>query len=133
MRSALQMLGGVAVAGVVATGGTALTGAGVAWTGGITQTGFVGGTVSQTVQGATITSVSYLYGAQTAGDVTGVTVAFDDAYSNGKTLALVPSGGSAEGGFTSFVCSGAIASAAKTCTANLGSYRGMTALAITVS
>ncbi|HEY0534661.1 MAG TPA: hypothetical protein VGD29_24000 [Actinoplanes sp.] len=61
--SMLQLLGGVAVAGVVAAGTTAMTGSGLVWAGssGGVASQFVGGTLTQTVAGATITDVVYGY------------------------------------------------------------------------
>jgi len=61
--SLIQMAGGVAVAGVVAAGSTALTGTGLAFGGSGTGTAaqFVGGAVTQTVTGATLTSIAYDY------------------------------------------------------------------------
>jgi hypothetical protein len=65
--SMLQLLGGVAVAGAVAAGSTALTGTGLAWSGSATgsATQFVGGSVTQTVTGATVSGIAYNYVALT--------------------------------------------------------------------
>jgi hypothetical protein len=109
--SLLQMLGGVAVAGVVAAGATAVTGSGVVWGGGATgsDTQFVGGKVSQTVTGATISSVVYAFaddpGAKTETNLITITVANAD----GKSLTVSPSGGA---GFTTadeWTCTGTLA------------------------
>lgn len=92
--SMLQLLGGVAVAGVVAAGTTALTGSGVVWgttpgTGaGATQ--FVGGTLQQTVAGATIADVQYT--VDTTGTQTSrVTITVNGA--DGQFLTVTPAGG----------------------------------------
>jgi hypothetical protein len=74
MRSALQLLGGVAVAGVVATGSTAFTATGVTTNAGAAQ--FVGGVVSQTVSGATLSSVGYGFSDATNTSVTSVVLTF---------------------------------------------------------
>src|SRR6185295_10834764 len=57
----LQLVGGVAAAGVVAAGATAVTGSGVSWGvgSGVGNTAFVGGTITQTVSGAVVDSVAY--------------------------------------------------------------------------
>jgi len=54
--SMLQLLGGVAVAGAVAAGATAVTGSGVVFGGTATASKFVGGTLTQTVTGASVTA-----------------------------------------------------------------------------
>ena len=92
MRSALQLLGGVAVAGVVAAGSTALTGSGVTWGGsnGATASRVIGGTLVQAVTGVSVTHVVYL----TDGTGTHTTsIAVTVAGATGKTLTVTPSGG----------------------------------------
>jgi hypothetical protein len=110
--SMLQLLGGVAAAGVVAAGTTALTGSGVVWGNGTGAgaTQFVGGTLTQTVSGATIQSVAYtpktgdLTGTQTRTITVGV-IGADQMY-----LTLTPSGGTGLQGAVLWFCSGDIAS-----------------------
>ena len=68
MRSALQLFGGIAVAGVVAAGSTALTGMGITSS---QTTQAIGGTVTQTITGADLTSIVY---HPDASDPTGRTI-----------------------------------------------------------
>ncbi|MFC7275500.1 hypothetical protein ACFQS1_16040 [Paractinoplanes rhizophilus] len=91
--SMLQLLGGVAAAGVVAAGTTALTGTGVSWGGNGTgqATQYVGGRLTQTVSGgASITAVDYA--TNTVGDqVTSISVSVTGA--TGGYLTVTPAGG----------------------------------------
>jgi hypothetical protein len=57
MRTSSKIIGAVAVAGLVAAGGSAFTATGLARTAPASQ--YVGGTVSQSVTGATLSDVSY--------------------------------------------------------------------------
>jgi hypothetical protein len=87
MRNSYKVLTAVAVAGLALAGGSAFTGAGLGRTSGAPDSQFVGGTVSQTVTGATLTGVEYgfvgaLTGPQTS--VNKVTLTFADA-TGGKT------------------------------------------------
>jgi hypothetical protein len=91
----LQIAGGVVAAGIVAAGTTALTGSGVTFAGGSTTgvTGdnqFIGGTVSQVINGATINSVT-LTTDGTGTHTTKIVVVVAGA--NGKTLTITPTGG----------------------------------------
>jgi hypothetical protein len=56
MRKSTKFLGALAVAGLLAAGGSAFTSTGVTNNAGATQ--FVGGTISQNVTGATLSSLS---------------------------------------------------------------------------
>jgi hypothetical protein len=111
--SLLQLVGGVAVAGVVAAGTTALTGTGVSWggTGTGTSAQYVGGTLTQTVSGgASITAVNYTTsssGVNVNGDqITGIAVSVTGA--NGAYLTVTPATGGAglTGGANEWHCSG---------------------------
>jgi hypothetical protein len=97
MRNMVQLLGGVAVAGAVAAGSTAFTAnSGLAFAGSSTGTAtqFVGGQVTQTVTGATISTVAYAFADGAAKtQVNGVTITFSDSAANGKTVTLTPGGG----------------------------------------
>ena len=84
MRTSLRILAGLAVAGVLAAGSFAFTSTGVTNSAGATQ--FVGGTISQSVTGATLATVVYGFSdapANTA--VHTVALTFSDANSDGKT------------------------------------------------
>ncbi|MFG1989156.1 hypothetical protein ACGFJ7_04130 [Actinoplanes sp. NPDC048988] len=86
----LQIVGGVAAAGVIATGATALTGHGVAFGGSATPDQFVGGTIQQTVSGgATVTNV--VYGRDLSGTkITSIAVTISGA--DTRYLTLTPTG-----------------------------------------
>jgi hypothetical protein len=128
----LQLLGGVAVAGVVAAGTTAFTGAGVT----PTTTGansFVGGVATQQVYGATVSNVAYHFlDAPTNTQLDVVTITFANGNADTKTPLMVPSGGALNGA-TGFVCTPINGSHISTCTINAGSYDGtLASIAITV-
>jgi hypothetical protein len=107
MRNLIQLAGGVAVAGVVAAGSTAFTaGGGIAFDG--TGTGqttqFVGGTVTQTVSGATLDLVDYTWTDTTTKTILAtVVLTFADATS-GKTPTLATTGITASGGAHVWTC-----------------------------
>ena len=90
MRNSYKVLTAVAVAGLALAGGSAFTGAGLSTTGAASAPQFVGGTVTQTVTGATLTGIDYGFvggptGPQTT--VNQVTLTFADA-TGGKTPAI---------------------------------------------
>ncbi|WP_203815403.1 hypothetical protein [Paractinoplanes ferrugineus] len=106
----LQIAGGVVAAGIVAAGTTALTGSGVSFAGGSTPgvTGdnqFIGGTVTQVINGATINSVT-LTTDGTGSHTTRIVVVVAGA--NGKTLTITPTGGTLTAPATQWSCSGNI-------------------------
>jgi hypothetical protein len=104
--SMLQLLGGVAAAGVVAAGTTALTGTGVSWGGSNngTATAFIGGTLTQTVTGgATITDVNYGLNGTEVNSIQVVVAGASGAY-----LTLTPVGTGLTSADT-WKCSGSIA------------------------
>jgi hypothetical protein len=100
MRSMLQLLGGVAVAGVVAAGSTALTGMGMTSS---QTTQAIGGTVTQTVTGADLTSIVY---HSVGADVTGrtidkMTITFTGAIGKGFALVTKNGVGATDTGYSS--------------------------------
>jgi hypothetical protein len=128
MRKSTKFLGAVAVAGLIAAGGSAFTGTGVTNGAGATQ--FVGGTVSQSVTGATLSSVTYSFAdapANTA--VHSVALVFADENTLAKTPTVTFTGGNA----VAFTCD-VIAATTRlsTCTTAGVDGVGVTSLAITV-
>lgn len=116
MRSALQLLGGVAVAGIVATGGSALAVGGNALTGqGLTNsagaTQYVGGSATMTVNGVTLNSIAYAMDAGKNGIAT-ITVNVTDA--NGKTPTVSVSGGTWGAGSAGTITCTSVGSASAT-------------------
>jgi hypothetical protein len=93
MRSMLQLLGGVAVAGAVAAGATAFTATGLTNSAGSTQ--FVGGTISQTVTGTALSSIAYAYTDVTDTTVDYITLTFADANADTKAVTAVGTLGNA--------------------------------------
>jgi hypothetical protein len=132
MRKSAKIITALSVAGLAVAAGSAFTGTGVATTGQASAAQFVGGTVSQSVSGATLTTVEYSFddaGANTRVDSIALTFS---GTANGRTVAVTPTGGS--GG--TFDCTDT-ASNASTCTfvpadAETG-YTGLASLAVTVS
>jgi hypothetical protein len=147
MRNLIQLAGGVAVAGVVAAGSTAFTagaGLGLTETSTATATRFIGGTVTQTVTGARVNGIAFAYANGPSNtQITGVTITFNDASADGKTVVVTPGGGAYGNSSVAdqFYC-GAVASASVTCITALTSdgthaaasyYAGLTTLQIAVS
>jgi hypothetical protein len=92
-RNTKKLIGAVAVAGIVAAGGSAFTGTGV--TDAAAGSQFVGGTVSQTITGATLNDIAY--GFTNAADTTinAVTLTFEaDALGKHVSIALAGNGAS---------------------------------------
>ncbi|MGO4247928.1 hypothetical protein AB4Y87_12005 [Paenarthrobacter sp. RAF54_2] len=132
MRKSAKIITALSVAGLAVAAGSAFTGTGVTKTGQASADQFVGGTVSQTVSGATLTTIAYGFDDADANTrVNSITLTFAGTV-NGRAVAATPSGGS--GG--TFTCS-ATASNASSCTfvpadTETG-YTGLTSLAVTVS
>jgi hypothetical protein len=132
MRMSAKIITALSVAGLAVAAGSAFTGTGVATSGDAAAAQFVGGTVSQSVTGATLTDITYTFddaGANTR--VESIALAFSGT-ADGRTVAAAPSGGS--GG--TFTCT-AVSSNASTCTfvpaTTETGYTGLTSLAVTVS
>lgn len=132
MTRNIKLLGAVAVAGLAAAAGSALTGTGLATGGTAASPQFVGGTITQSVTGATLTSIVYGYADPTTKTaVNSITLTFAST-ADAVHVAAVPSGGS--GG--TFSCSD-VSSNSSSCTfaattTELG-YTGLTSLAVTTS
>jgi hypothetical protein len=132
MRKSAKLITALSVAGLAVAAGSAFTGTGVATAGQAAADQFVGGTVSQSVTGATLTNIAYGYadaGPKTL--VNSIALTFSGT-ANGRVVAAAPTGGS--GG--TFSCT-AVASNASTCTflptdAETG-YINLDSLAVTVS
>jgi hypothetical protein len=129
MRKSTTVIAAVTAAGLVTIGGSAFTGTGVTNNAGASQ--FVGGTVNQTVSGATLSNVAYTFGdapANTAVHSVALTFA---AGATGKTVAITISGGNA----VVFDCEaiGATTANTSTCLTAGADIVGATSLAVTVS
>src|SRR5664280_3363816 len=97
MRKSSKIISAAAIAVLAAAGGTAFTATGVATGSQARDAQFIGGAVSQHVDGATLNSIVYGFdggptGPKTA--VTTVTLTFTDAVVDGHTVGVTPSGGS---------------------------------------
>jgi hypothetical protein len=129
MRRSTTLIAAVAAAGLAAIGGSAFTGTGVTNSAGASQ--FIGGTVNQTVSGATLANVAYTFGdapANTAVHSVALTFAVGAA---GQTVAITISGGNA----VVFNCEavGATTANISTCLTAGADIVGATSLAVTVS
>ena len=128
MRTITKIAIGTAVAGLVAATGSAFTGSGLTNNAGSSQ--YVGGTISQTISGATLTSIDYSFGdapANTA--VNSVALTFADSNADGKTPTVAFTGGNA----VTFTCT-AIDSTThvSTCTTDGADRVGITSIAVSV-
>ncbi|MDT7550389.1 MAG: hypothetical protein QOE84_2783 [Actinomycetota bacterium] len=130
MNTKHKLFGALAVAGVIAASGSAFTGTGLGNTAPATQ--FVGGTVSQTVTGATLAGIAYSFADAPANTLVNSIALTFTTTADGRTVAVAPAGGT--GG--TFTCT-AVSSNASTCTFAAADtetgYLGLTGLAVTVS
>lgn len=99
MRNMIQLVSGVAVAGVVAAGSTAFTAAGVTITPAST---YMGGTATVSVTGATVSGVNYVLASATS--LTRVAVTMSDANFNSKTMTIAFTGGTPANVTDIFTC-----------------------------
>jgi hypothetical protein len=129
MRSHNKLLGTALVVGILAATGSAYTGTGLTNSAGSSK--FVGGTISQSVTGATLASVDYTFGdapANTA--VHSVALTFADANADGITPTIAFTGGNA----VAFTCDViAVGTHLSTCTTAGADRTGVTSLAVTVA
>jgi hypothetical protein len=128
MRTSAKVLSALSVAGLAVVAGSAFTGTGLATTAGSSQ--FVGGTVSQSVSGATLQGLVYGFvDNNTKTDVNQVTLTFA-AGVLGKTPTVVLTGGTA----ATFTCGAIDAAGTSVCNAAAAtSQTGVTSAAVTVS
>ncbi|MCW2541491.1 MAG: hypothetical protein JWN95_3216 [Frankiales bacterium] len=128
MRKSTKFLAAVAFAGLAAAGGSAFTGSGVTNNAGASQ--FVGGTVSQSVTGATLSSLEYSYADASNTAIHSALLTFADADSDGKAVGIVFTGGNA----AAFTCTAIEAVGhTSTCTPVAADETAVTSAAITVS
>ncbi len=137
MRNSYKVLTAVAVAGLALAGGSAFTGAGLSTTAPTSQ--FVGGTVSQTVTGATLSGIAYKFVGDEAGAETGpqtsvrqVILTFASPLDSPRTVNITPNGA----GTGTFACDVIVSSTSTvTCTHEDPStgYAGLTSLDVKVS
>jgi hypothetical protein len=128
MRTSHKLLGAALVVGVLATTGSAFTGSGLTNSAGASQ--FVGGTISQSVTGATLASLQYTFGdapANTA--VHSFALTFADGNADGVTPTVVLTGGNA----VAFTCDViAVTTHLSTCTTAGVDRTGVSSVAVTV-
>jgi hypothetical protein len=134
MRKSYKVLTAVAVAGLALAGGSAFTGTGVTTTGTAASAQFVGGTVSQSVTGATLDSIVYGFTDGTDSKVSTIRLTFTGT-ADGHAVTAGPAGGGA--GVGTFSCSATSANVSD-CTYTAGTdlflgYTGLTSLDVTVS
>lgn len=131
MRKSAKIITALSVAGLAVAAGSAFTGGGLTSTAG--ETKFVGGSVTQSIKGATLEGINYTYvagGSNTA--VSSVTLTFaDDVATYGKTVGALLGGGTG----TNLACVGALdeINHAITCSSDGTGYSNASSLAVTVS
>jgi hypothetical protein len=127
MRKSQKIALALGLGAAALAGGTAFTGTGLATTAPTTQ--FLGGTVSQSVTGATLSGVDYQFTTPANTEVNSIALTFANT-ADGHTVTVAPTGGTG-----SFTCS-AVSNNASNCTfdgvAGTG-YTGLTSLDVTVS
>lgn len=130
MRKSAKIFTALSVAGLAVAAGSAFTGTGVTTSGQAASEQFVGGTVNQTVTGATLDSLVYGFTDGTKTAVNEVTLTFADA-TGGKTPTLSLTGGTA----ATFTCTTVDGTTfVSVCTAATGtSQTGVISAAVTVS
>lgn len=134
MRKSHKILTAVAVAGIAFAGGSAFTGTGLTTT--VDASQFIGGQVSQTVTGATLSGVDYDFTDTAQGTVNGINLSFAGDTPDGAPVTVTPKG---VGGGT-FDCTAVSTGASpstSTCTfipsdEDETGYTGLTGLDITV-
>jgi hypothetical protein len=132
MRTSAKLLTAAAFVGLVATGGAAFTGSGLSTSGTAASDAFVGGTVSQSIKGATLTDISYSYVDASNTAIAGAALTFaDEPATYGKAVTAVLSGGTG----TNLTCPGTLSSTVHvvTCASDASGYTGATSLAVTVA
>ncbi|MFD1212690.1 hypothetical protein ACFQ36_11640 [Arthrobacter sp. GCM10027362] len=126
MRTSAKFLTAATVAGLTFAAGSAFTGAGVTNNAGATQ--FIGGTVTQTVTGATLNSVVYGFSDAPANTtVNEVTLTFGDT-TDGKIPTIALTGGAG----TAFTCT-AIDPETNVSSCTGGSQADLESIAVTVN
>ena len=129
MRMSLKIVAGLAAAGVVATASSAFTATGLSTTGTAASAQFVGGTISQAVTGASISTIAYGYvNSTTKTHVNSITLTFT-ATEAGRAVTAVATGGTG-----TFTC-GVTASNSSTCAHSVPGTgtTGITSLDVTVA
>lgn len=132
MRKSAKIFTALSVAGLAVAAGSAFTGTGVATAGQAAADQFVGGTVSQSVSGATLTNVGYSFAdADHNTLVNSIALTFSGT-ADGRVVSVAPSGGS--GG--TFTCTDVVSNGS-TCTFHPATtetgYVNLGSLAVTVS
>lgn len=130
MRTAVKIAGGLAAAALAAMGTSALTGSGLSTSGSAAAPQFIGGSVTQSVTGATMTSVAYGFADTTNTAIHSAVLTFANADADTKAVTLVFTGGNA----AAFTCTAIEATNhTSTCTADTADETGAASAAITVS
>lgn len=133
MRKSAKIIAALSIAGLTVAAGSAFTGGGLSTIGSAAADAYVGGSVDQSIKGATLENISYAYvagGSNTA--VSSVTLTFkDEAVTYGKVVTAVLY----EGTGTNLTCSGTLGALnhAITCSSDAAGYTGANKLTVAVS
>lgn len=131
MRKSAKIITALSVAGLAVAAGSAFTGGGL--TNAAPSSQFIGGSVTQSIGGATLNAIDYTYvtgGSNTA--IASVTLTFADVpASYGKTVTAVLAGGSG----INLTCLEALSSTNQTivCSSDAIGYSNASSLAVTAS
>jgi hypothetical protein len=128
-KNTKTMIAAIALAGAAGTIGVAFTSTGVTTTGQAALPQFVGGTVRQDVDGATLEGIVYAFTDETNTAVTSVTLTFVDNLTDGKIPTIALSGG-AGGAYTCTAVE--VVTFESLCTTLGAEYVGLTEIAVTV-
>ena len=131
MRKSTKFLGALAVAGLVAAGGSAFTSSGLKNNAG--PSSFAGGSITQSISGATLENIAYTYTNATNTAVLSVALTFtDNPAIYGKIVTASLPGGT---GTALAACSalGAAAALTVTCASDAAGITGATSLVVNVA
>ena len=132
MRTPTRLLIGVVLAGLAGSYGIALTGAGLGMSA-ATGSPFIGGTVSESVTGATIDDIGYRFADSTTQTlINRIDLSFTGNAVDGRRPTVAPSGGTGGTFSCSSVTDGA-ASCAFIPAQDEAGYRGLDSLTVTVT
>lgn len=120
------LVGAAALTGAVIATGSAFTATGIGMSAPASQ--FLGGTVAQSVTGATLSTVVYGFEDASNTSVNSITLTFSDSNANGAAVTLTPSGGSG-----TFSCAN-VTAGSSTCSivGPATGYSGLSGVSITV-
>jgi hypothetical protein len=136
-KRAKVVIAAAALIGTAGIAGTAFTATGVLATGNAATPQFVGGTVSQTITGATLTNIEYGYDAVDHLNVDEVLLTFADSNADGQHVTLTPHSSAGTPDTDTFTCTdvsttATVSTSDCTITGGTGAYTGLDSIDILV-